>query len=296
MSRRICTDCGRYLPQTSYTPTQWSKGLSASRCVSCDHGHQFDTPSETEPDSGRYNHSSQAEYMASALRNPFAEGAFRWVARGKYTSGPRQGQACVVKWFKTGAVFADKYFALDIKAIDKALEIVNRFNQLNIVDKAVKINVAQVWYFTDDADDEWAGQRHLCEPFIQNYQKFNSNTGWNDDSRAWGEVMQALSHFSYYMSGGNYVLCDLQGGIYQHEVVLSDPVILSRNRDYGVTDLGPEGIDSFFSQHSCNDFCRSNWTQPANPVQHFRPAPGTTMIRHSVPTADSRPRGTRIYG
>ncbi|RSL79076.1 hypothetical protein CEP52_017568, partial [Fusarium oligoseptatum] len=297
---RICAACGRNLPQSSYTANQYSKGPGVSRCASCVHGHPFDTPSERESDSGRYNHSGLASVPSSALENPFAQGAFRWVAKGKYTSGPRQGQACVVKWFKTGAVFSDEYFALDIKAVGKALEIVNRFNQLNIVNKVVKINVSEVWYFTDDCDDEWAGQRHLCEPFIQNYQKFNSNTGWNDDSRSWGEVMQALSHFSYHISGGNYsvhnyVLCDLQGGIYQYEIVLSDPVILSRNREYGVTDLGPDGINSFFSQHACNNFCRPNWTQPANPVQHFRPVPGTTMIRRSVPTANSRPGGTRHF-
>lgn len=98
------------------------------------------------------------------------------------------------------------------------------------------------------------------------------------------------------MSGGNYVLCDLQGGIYRHELVLSDPVILSQTREYGVTDLGRDGISSFFSQHDCNNFCRPNWTKPANPQQFFRPVPGTTMIRRNVPTAISRPRDTRFYG
>lgn len=38
--------------------------------------------------------------------------------------------------------------------------------------------------------------------------------------------MQSLSHFGYHVTGGNYVLCDLQGGVYHREVVLSDPVIL----------------------------------------------------------------------
>lgn len=101
--------------------------------------------------------------------------------------------------------------------------------------------------------------------------------------------------FSYHVSRGNYVLCDLQGGIYQHEVVLSDPVILSRGGEYGVTDLGPDGISSFFSQHTCNEYCRPNWTQPANPVRHFVPVAGTTMIRRTVSTEASRPRQTRYY-
>ncbi|KAH9999706.1 kinase-like protein [Xylariaceae sp. FL0662B] len=289
---RECASCGRSLPRSSYTANQFSKGPGESRCAGCVHGHRADAPSAGEFSSGRYNISSTASISQHALDNPFAEGAFRWVAKGTYTSGPRSGQACVDKWFKTGAVFEADYFTLDIKAVDKALEIADIFNSLNIINKLVKFNVPAVWIFTESAGER-AGQRILCEPFIQNYQKFNSNTGWNDDSIAWGEVMQALSHFSYHVSGGQFVLCDLQGGIYRHEVVLSDPVILSRNRDYGVTDLGPDGIRSFFSQHRCNDFCRSNWTRPANPAQIFRPVPGTTMMRHSVPTRHSRP--TRTY-
>ncbi|KAK4108291.1 kinase-like protein [Canariomyces notabilis] len=226
------------------------------------------------------------------MENPFAEGAFRWVAKARYSDGDRRGQQCVIKWFKTGVVFEEDYFTLDIKAVDKALEIVNRFNQLNIVNKTIKINVPQVWRITRSHRSNLIGSRHLIEPFIQNYQKFNSNTGWNDDTRHWARVMQALSHFSYHISGGNYVLCDLQGGIYQNEVVLSDPVILSRNREYGVTDLGPEGISSFFSQHCCNEYCRPNWTQPANPQEFYRHVRGTTMIQRNVPTAMSRSRYT----
>ncbi|KAL2127521.1 hypothetical protein VTI74DRAFT_10586 [Chaetomium olivicolor] len=291
---RICAGCGRDLPQTSYTVNQWSKGQGSSRCAACVHGHHSDIPHAQQSDSGRYNGSDKAAFDRDSLDNPFASGAFRWVAKGGYTSGERQGEACVGKWFKTGAVFEEDYFTLDIKAVDKALEIVNRFNQLNVVNKAVKLNVPGVWQF--DATARWAGQKILVESFIQNYQKFTSNTGWNVATVPWGQVMQALSHFSYHVSGGNYVLCDLQGGIYQNEVVLSDPVILSRNREYGVTDLGSEGISSFFSQHSCNNFCRQNWIRPANRLQHFAPMKSTTMISRNVPTRGSRPNNTRFYG
>ncbi|OAA35909.1 MHCK/EF2 kinase [Metarhizium rileyi] len=169
-----------------------------------------------------------------------------------------------------------------VGAVDKALEIVNKFNQLGVINKLIKINVPEVWSFNEDSSSNWSGQNVLCEPFIQNYQKFNSNTGWNDESKAWGEVMQALSHFSYHLSGGYFVLCDIQGGIYQHEIVLSDPVILSRDRQYGVTDLGPDGISSFFAQHNCNKFCRPHWARPANPKQYFRPVQGTAMIKRTA--------------
>ncbi|KAI1452468.1 kinase-like protein [Annulohypoxylon moriforme] len=292
---RQCASCRRDLPRSSYTANQYSMGIGVSRCAACIHGHQADIPSASESNSGRYNISSNCSTTDYALNNPFAQGAFRWVAKGTYTSGPRSGQPCVVKWFKTGAVFEADYFTLDIKAVDKALDIVNKFNELNIVDKDVKINVPGVWV-SDEQYGERAGQHILCEPFIQNYQKFNSNSGWFDDSISWGEVMQALSHFSYHISGGQFVLCDLQGGVYRNEVVLSDPVILSRNRDYGVTDLGPDGISSFFSQHRCNSYCRSNWAKPSRPVQIFPPVAGTTMMRHSVSTRQSRPNRTNFYG
>ncbi len=338
---RVCADCNRDLPRTSYTTNQWSKGQGLSRCASCVHGHHSDVPAGAElSGAGRYNLSERALFPDHALDNPFSSGSFRWVARGNYEGGSRHGQACVLKWFKTGEVFEHDYFTLDIKASAKALEIVNYFNQLNIVDKAVKINVPAVWVF-DQYSGHRAGQKALCEPFIQNYQKFNSNTGWADESRPWARAMQALSRtcpsahsyliflpspfplsglplqrsqlhnpadgqqltpplpptdFSYHVTRGNHVLCDLQGGIYQHEVVLSDPVILSRDAEYGVTDLGPEGISSFFSQHGCNSYCRPNWTRPANPVRHFLPVAGTTMIQRDVPTAGSRPAGTRFYG
>ncbi|KAI1102798.1 kinase-like protein [Jackrogersella minutella] len=289
---RECASCGRDLPRSSYTANQYSKPNGISRCAACVHGHPADIPLAGNSDSGRYNKSTSASFDQDDVDNPFSDGAFRWVAKGTYNSGPRIGQACVAKWFKTGAVFETDYFTLDIKAVDKALEIVNTFNELNIVSKTVKINVPAVGIWQSGKS---VGQYMLIEPFIKNYQKFNSNTGWSDESMLWGKVMQALSHFSYHLTRGQFVLCDLQGGIYQSSVILSDPVILSRNGEYGVTDLGPRGISSFFSQHECNNFCRSHWTKPANPVAHFRAVAGTTMMRHSVPTHNSRPNRTFHY-
>ncbi|KAJ4159996.1 uncharacterized protein LMH87_007931 [Akanthomyces muscarius] len=209
------------------------------------------------------------------------ERAFRWMAKGTYTSGPRSGQPSVHKWFKSGSVFSDDFFTLDIKAVDKALEFIDKFNELGVVGKVIKLNISTVWEFVEGHRE---GEKILVEPFIRDYQKFNSNSGWTNDGDGWAEVMQALSHFSYHISGGFYDLCDIQGGIYSREVVLSDPVILSRTRQFGVTDLGPAGISSFFYEHRCNDYCRPHWSRPANPARHFRPVSGTSMLRRDVPT------------
>ncbi|OAR03133.1 hypothetical protein LLEC1_05508 [Akanthomyces lecanii] len=256
---RTCAACARYLPRTSYTTNQWSRGVGISRCASCVHGHHSDQRNETASGSGRCNLSSRA----TVDNEPFAEGAVRWVAKATYT------------------VFSEDFFTLDIEAVDKALEFVDKFNELGIVSKVIKLNIPSVWQYSGGHRE---GEKTLVEPFIRNYQKFNSNSGWTNDDDGWAEVMQALSHFSYHISGGFYVLCDNQGGVYSREVVLSDPVILSRTRQFGVTDLGPAGISSFFCEHRCNDYCRLHWSRPANPVRHFHPVSGTSMIRRDVPT------------
>jgi len=131
------------------------------------------------------------------------------------------------------------------------------------------------------------------EPFIESWQKFNSNSGWMDDSTPWPRVMQALSHFSYHASSGRSVLCDLQGGVYSDGVVLTDPVILSRARQYGVTDLGPEGISSFFARHECNEFCKSSWRKPKETCAYFPAQQGTSMVH--VATQRSRAAVTNQY-
>lgn len=286
---RVCGGCGRDLPRSLYTERKYSKGRGLSRCADCPYRRYIYTLSAAQSHSGRYNQSDLSIFKNRHLKHPFAKSAFRWVAKGHYVSGLRQGQRCVAKWFKNGAVFSEDFFTLDIKAADKALEIVERFNQLNMINKVIKINIPAIWRFDDNCEEDWAGQMALCEPYIHNYQKWNSNNGWKDDSTAWGKCMQALSHFSFHISGGRYVLCDLQGGIHHNEVVLSDLVILSPTREYGVTDLGVEGMTTFFSKHTCNEICRSDRIKPADRIQRFHTVPGTTMIGHNVTAGHSRP-------
>ncbi|GMH37137.1 hypothetical protein BSKO_05010 [Bryopsis sp. KO-2023] len=233
-------------------------------------------------DAARRNNSSRATFKHEDLDNPFASGGFRWVAKGVYTRGQRKGEACVCKWFKSGSVFSRAFFSEDIKAVAKAIEIVQDWNDEGLVNKTVQVNEAEVWTFLE------TGEQCLVEPFIKNYQKFNSNSGWCDRSTPWPRVMQALSHYSYYLSDGELLLCDLQGGCYRNGIVLTDPVIMSRGRHFGVTDLGAKGIANFFAKHKCNEYCRSYWAKPSNARSHFRAVPGTTMRPNNVPTRHSR--------
>lgn len=236
----------------------------------------------------RRNNSTQAEIQPEDLNNPFAEGALRLVAKEKYVMGERKGQACVAKWFKSGTVYEVVYFKDDIKAAEKALEILEKWNASGFINRHAYLNMPEVWI---GVSGQIEGHMLLIEPFIENWVKFNSNTGWADTDTPWPRVMQALSHFSYHTTGGNMDLCDLQGGYYRDGVILSDPVILSRTKSFGVTDLGPAGISSFFSHHVCNEYCRSSWQTPRDRAMHYTPIKSTTM--EYVPTHHSRAPLTR---
>ena len=215
----------------------------------------------------------------------YATGGFKVVYKGKYTKGERSGQACVSKEFLTGQVFEDSYFDHELKVVERTLEIITKWNEGRFIDKQVMLNQPTIWHFDSN------NARNLVEPFIENFEKFNSNSGWvSKDGTPWCQVMQALSHFSYHQSGGQLLICDLQGGIYSKAVILTDPVVMSLTRCYGPTDLGPLGIDTFFARHTCNQFCRSHWKKPLRPQSHHPQQQGTSMMRpQKIPTDPSRP-------
>jgi hypothetical protein len=187
----------------------------------------------------------------------------------------------VAKMFKTGSVFEDSYFAADLKVVAKALQIINNFNNDHVINKPIWLNEPTVWSFESDRE------RCLCEPMIDNFEKFNSNTGWTPQQTSpWIDVMQALSHYSYHQSQRSVLFCDLQGGSYKDGFIITDPVIISSSTgEYGPTDLGLPGMSTFFARHTCNTFCNAQWIKPADKKIYFDVKMGTSMI---LPTRHSR--------
>jgi hypothetical protein len=236
------------------------------------------------PASARRNQASESTYAHDALDKPFAQGAFRLVGKGLYVKGLRAGEACVVKWFKSGSVFEASFFAHDMEVVRKSLELIELWNAESI--NFISLNTPEVWTFTKGSRE---GQKCLVEPFIENWVKFNSNTGWSGQKvsqasdSSWSNVLQALSHFSYHKSGGAVLLCDLQGGFTDEGVVLSDPVIMSHVAEqYGPTDLGSKGISTFFSTHKCNKYCGANWSKPQDVRAYYIPQEGSAMMSASI--------------
>lgn len=318
---RKCSSCDRSFYKDSFSRNQWAKGVGFSRCHGCVNSGHWKQNVTTDQDrllqesndrileyltktlakikiqntpkpvdhtqTARNNNATTASFQRHALDNPFAQGSFRWVAKGVYTVGERAGEPCVCKWFKTRGVLEDEFFEKDLDAVRRSIDIITEWNRMGFVDKIVKINQPQIWTF-DRTWRDFANRKVLQEPFIQKYQKFNSNTGWADDSIPWSRVMQALSHYSYHFTNGECLLCDLQGGVYNNGIVLTDPVIMSRERAFGPTDLGAKGMHTFFATHKCNEFCRSSWKKILHPTKYYTPRKGSTM--EHVPTQRSRPK------
>lgn len=202
--------------------------------------------------------------------------------------GSRTGQACVKKVFNDEYErYEDDFFNRDMEIVDKVLRIISQFNSADIIPEVVRLNVPDIW------TDPYSGQRMLVEPFIDNYRKFISNTGWIPTLRrdCWAQVMQALSHFSYHISSGQFTICDLQGGVNTHGAIITDPAVHSQSRRFGVTDLGREGIVTFFTHHRCTRFCRDSWVRPKTTGEYYRRQKGTMMVSRGFRGRRIRRRG-----
>lgn len=213
-------------------------------------------------------------------------GQFRLAYEGTYIGGNRNNQEAVCKCFHARyAHIENEFFADDKRVIERALLFAEDWN--NMCDKGKEILI------TYGSVMRMGGKKYLVEPLIRYFTKFTSNNGWiaDVDDEGWAVLaMEAFSHYSYHRSGGQMIVCDLQGR-YRHDPYsnkkrrfeLTDPAICSRRRTYGPTDLGEKGIESFFSHHRCNQFCNldGNWARPRYTRTWFASNSRTSMVASS---------------
>jgi hypothetical protein len=101
------------------------------------------------------------------------------------------------------------------------------------------------------------------EPLLSgDYEKHNDNDGGIFPDNALKFVRntpQAFSHFTFQKSGGQMVVCDIQGV----EDFYTDPQIHTlAGRDYGQGNMGKKGIEKFICSHVCNDICKRLQLRP----------------------------------
>ncbi|KAJ3036158.1 hypothetical protein HDV00_003014 [Rhizophlyctis rosea] len=155
------------------------------------------------------------------------------------------------------------------RTLNATIDILKAFNALNLSNFQIFVVKGSVWINDGPEEKVWV------EPFMENFEKFNSNTGADSGH----DLLSALSHFSYHHSSGQLLLCDLQGSQGQKAYTLTDPVIMSRNAGtYGPADLGIRGGLNFFYHHSCGRFCQRSWESPPNARYHFEARMGTSLL------------------
>ena len=222
--------------------------------------------------------------QVSISNKTIGEGAFRICVEGTYVGGNRNQQEAACKRFKPQfRSMESEFFANDFRIIDKVVEMAEAWNDFCPFGHEIMVNKG-------DIKNSNSGIRYLVEPLIRYYTKFNSNSGWIGDTDDWEiRAMAAFSHYSYHRSGGQLLVCDLQGR-YRHNryarkksrFELTDPAICSRRRSYGPTDLAEKGIETFFASHECNEFCDDEWQRPRN-VHHWYPqTQGTSMMSSAM--------------
>eukprot|EP00485_Elphidium_margaritaceum_P002611 CAMPEP_0202695782 /NCGR_PEP_ID=MMETSP1385-20130828/9281_1 /ASSEMBLY_ACC=CAM_ASM_000861 /TAXON_ID=933848 /ORGANISM="Elphidium margaritaceum" /LENGTH=718 /DNA_ID=CAMNT_0049351859 /DNA_START=32 /DNA_END=2185 /DNA_ORIENTATION=+ len=231
---------------------------------------------------------------------PFAEGSARYAYLGLWDVGPKKGMRCVVKRYKDKHLFLSDGYDGDIKCAKLARELIEKWNQMKLVNKNYDIIVPIIarksgksWEMkmemiillrmsglkmsspmiqkllnsTDEGKEDenriQSGEVVMIEDYLKGeFFKWNSNSGWVGDDT---NTVQAFCHWTYHYSEGKYLFCDAQGVKRPNQYILTDPAILSNTEKggvYGVTDCGRLYLLNWFRTHSCNKFCDKAWKKP----------------------------------
>ncbi len=97
-------------------------------------------------------------------------------------------------------------------------------------------------------------------------------------NKSCGSTMAIFSHFTYHNSGGTMLICNLQRVKTNNGYILTDPVICSVQGVFGVTDIGDNGIPSFFASHDCTESCKTTWRKHGSPKPFQKVIMGTTFL------------------
>jgi len=178
-----------------------------------------------------------------------------------------------MKWtkptFNNGQLpYSTDVYREDMRCIRRTLDFVRAFTATMVTKTQIRVLVPTIHRF--DEESLMPNVVYLREPYISGFQKWNSNSGWVNHESEVSPLMCALSHFSYHASGGNNLLCDLQGSWVKTSnlVILTDPVIMTVGpRKFCLPDGGISGMRTFFKKHVCTKYCDPRWILPEEEVR-----------------------------
>ena len=180
-------------------------------------------------------------YFAVFENRPFSEGASRYAFKGILLgTGPRNNTECVVKMFKKNylRLIPDLQLPDETKKCFEASCVLRKWATewnnvvapllaLSNLDEPTKIDC--VIPLVAEISHGNPLQRHVTiEEYLQgNYQKFNSNGGFED--RQLSNILLAFSHWTWEKSCGQIMICDLQGRYFKFLIYNMTRLISSTN-------------------------------------------------------------------
>jgi len=211
----------------------------------------------------------------AATFNPvsFAEGRFRRAYMGTWTMPlSKRGQRCVVKKSKEKCTWQQKDWDTTKAVQEEAQNFADKFNDFlvrtNYPIRFTEVNVLQVSSVPNIKDAPKLNEYVITEDYIEGeFKKWCNNYGYvSEEAKTTAISMPAFMHWSWYHTKGQMMIADLQGAKLNNSYLLTDPVILSDDDQFGCTDMGVEGMMMFFRSHKCNKFCSS---LPAPTIRDF---------------------------
>jgi len=107
----------------------------------------------------------------------------------------------------------------------------------------------------DNTTSDW--RYWTIEPLLEGaWDKYNDNAG-SVSTSPHNDFAQALSHFSYEYFSKRIILVDVQGTLANQHFAFTRPSFHSVDSAFGPTDLGANGIDTFFETHKCGATCQA---------------------------------------
>lgn len=149
-------------------------------------------------------------------RNPFSSGTSRYALKGILKDSQfANGKKCVVKVFKSQYANQIRGWDPDIQASVDAEKFASKFNSKNLQDiDRVKFlipriaNITAVPFYHCYNPYVRVNDKVAVEDFLPGeYMKFNSNTAYEDEHHL---TMAAFSHWTWDISQGRKLVCDLQ--------------------------------------------------------------------------------------
>jgi len=125
----------------------------------------------------------------------------------------------------------------------------------------------------------------IMEPMLRGeFKKHNNNYGEVYNTHQ--ETPEAFSHYTYEKTGGQMLVCDIQGvGEFFTDPQIHTPL----GTDYGMGNMGAEGILRWQKAHRCNHLCQILGLQPLREPR----APHGPPRQMSNPMMESYYRGVR---